>query len=174
MKKLILSALMLLSCEVIFAEGTEDMYLYWMIGDNATYDGKSAGAAGLSGYNARVSFDDGATYLYLYEDVGAATLGKSTTFDNVKGLDTIAAFSSSEAVSKSFFVELYNEAAGSTTYRSDAVAYSALSSYISSMEGMAQPADTYVFTTFQSVPEPTSGLLLLLGVAGLALKRKRV
>ena len=28
-------------------------------------------------------------------------------------------------------------------------------------------------TTWQSVPEPTSGLLLLLGVAGLALKRKR-
>lgn len=170
MKKLILSALMLLSCEVIFAEGT-DMYLYWMIGDNATYDGESAD---LSGYNARVSFNDGATYLALYEDVGAETLGTSTTFDNVKGLDTIAAFSSSDAVGKSFFVELYNEAAGSTTYRSDAVAYSALSSYISSMVGMAQPADTYVFTTFRAVPEPTSGLLLLLGIAGLALKRKRV
>lgn len=28
-------------------------------------------------------------------------------------------------------------------------------------------------TTFAAVPEPTSGLLLLLGVAGLALKRKR-
>lgn len=28
--------------------------------------------------------------------------------------------------------------------------------------------------TFQSVPEPTSGLLMLLGLAGLALKRKRV
>jgi hypothetical protein len=26
---------------------------------------------------------------------------------------------------------------------------------------------------FQSVPEPTSGLLMLLGIAGLALKRKR-
>ena len=29
------------------------------------------------------------------------------------------------------------------------------------------------WTTYSSVPEPTSGLLLLLGVAGLALKRKR-
>ena len=32
---------------------------------------------------------------------------------------------------------------------------------------------TYGTGTWESVPEPTSGLLLLLGVAGLALKRKR-
>ena len=33
--------------------------------------------------------------------------------------------------------------------------------------------DEYIATSMQVVPEPTSGLLLLLGVAGLALKRKR-
>ena len=33
--------------------------------------------------------------------------------------------------------------------------------------------DTSTFTSYSSVPEPTSGLLLLLGVAGLALRRRR-
>ena len=43
----------------------------------------------------------------------------------------------------------------------------------------SDPATTAVFTStqmtgkWQDIPEPTSGLLLLLGVAGLALKRKR-
>jgi len=34
-------------------------------------------------------------------------------------------------------------------------------------------ANTFRNSTWQSVPEPTSGLLMLLGVAGLALRRKR-
>ena len=40
-----------------------------------------------------------------------------------------------------------------------------------SAEGLA--LDTADFTSYGSVPEPTSGLLLLLGVAGLALRRRR-
>ena len=42
--------------------------------------------------------------------------------------------------------------------------------------GSFMPSDTYAgasITTAVAVPEPTSGLLLLLGMAGLALKRKR-
>ena len=35
-----------------------------------------------------------------------------------------------------------------------------------------KPASNFTYAT-ASVPEPTSGLLLLLGMAGLALKRKR-
>lgn len=41
--------------------------------------------------------------------------------------------------------------------------------------GLAQPSmsPTRVFTTYTIIPEPTSGILMLLGLAGLALKRKR-
>ena len=39
--------------------------------------------------------------------------------------------------------------------------------------GFANMASATAASNWQSVPEPTSGLLLLLGMAGLALKRKR-
>lgn len=46
------------------------------------------------------------------------------------------------------------------------------SSYITS-NGMGHATATNV-SSFTAVPEPTSGLLLLLGVAGLALRRKKM
>ena len=39
--------------------------------------------------------------------------------------------------------------------------------------GFANMTSATAASNWQSVPEPTSGLLLLLGMAGLALKRKR-
>ena len=57
---------------------------------------------------------------------------------------------------------------GSYTFEAD-VTYS--ESGMASLIGGATSGTTA--TAWQSVPEPTSGLLLLLGMAGLALKRKR-
>ena len=164
MKKLIVSALMALSCGVLFAE---DMYLCWMIDTGATFDVTPVGD--LSKYTAKIT-SDGQSYFNLYyeEDGALNDLGVSPYVSDVQGLDTLAGITGSES---SFFVELYNEA-GTLAYTSETL--NNIGAYISSMKGMDRPADTYGFSTFKAsaVPEPTSGLLLLLGVAGLALRRK--
>ena len=161
MKKLIVSALMALSCGVLFAE---DMYLCWMIDTGATLDGVQSD---LSGYTVKIT-SGGEPYLNLYEQDGSLnTLGYTPGGGEVQGLDTLARITGYE--SSSFFVELYNEA-GAKMYTSEIL--SNIGAYTSTMEGMSRPAGTYGFTTFTAVPEPTSGLLLLLGVAGLALRRK--
>ena len=175
MKKLVIFALMALSCGVLFAE--TDMYLYWMIGADATFTDKSGQTVGkevLETMTAKIgyTYNGQDTYLDLYDSYlnqfAASTEG--TAFGNVFDFETFAGtFAQND--SYSFFVELAN---GSMTLRSsDSASYSALMPYISSMKGQATPAAAYGFRTFtQAVPEPTSGLLLLLGVAGLALRRK--
>lgn len=164
MKKFIVSALMALSCGVLFAD--TDMYLYWMI------DEGEMSAVDLSGYTAKVSTGSG--YLDLGYAVGQ-TSSKALSAPEVIGWDTLAHITSDPS-SMSFLVELWNGSGDDSKliYRSEEKSYDDLLPYISSMLGKATPADTYAFKNFYAVPEPTSGLLLLLGIAGLALKRKRM
>ena len=167
MKKFILSAMMALSCGVLFATdyiGTTDMYLYWMIDE-------TAGGLDANDYTVKLaaSSDNGQTaagYLYLYGNPGESAAEYRVS--DVKGLEAYAGIG--ELAGYSFFVELWNDS--SAVLKSEVKSYSDLSGYISSMKGMSTPANAYGFSSFTAVPEPTSGLLLLLGVAGLALRRK--
>ena len=174
MKKLILSALMALSCGALFAADT-DMYLFWMIADEATASGGGALPDDLTGYNARIS--DGSNYLTLYsalpDDGGTEYANKMVAAGDALGygFERWASIDGYDN-SSTFIVELLQD--GNVVYQSDSVSYAALAGYISSSKGMAQPADAYGFSSFTAVPEPTSGLLLLLGVAGLALRRKKM
>lgn len=72
-----------------------------------------------------------------------------------------------------FYVELLNSA--ERIAKSDTVSYNVLLSSCAISSAMRSMPTPYQFSNFSSlaVPEPTSGLLMLIGLAGLALKRKR-
>ncbi len=73
----------------------------------------------------------------------------------------------------SFYVELYSSA-GESVYKTKAVTYDSLlsSGYISTT-GVLAPSVLASAFNGASVPEPTSGVLLLVGGAMLALRRRR-
>ena len=85
-------------------------------------------------------------------------------------------YSSRDAAHKRL-IELLNEG-GTAFAQSDQVGYSTLlnGGYIAKQgAGMSSPttATYFSFSGYSAVPEPTGGLLTLLGIAGLALRRKR-
>ena len=75
----------------------------------------------------------------------------------------------------SFYIELFN-AAGKSVAKSDAVAYSALADVISSgfnADFTGINGGAFGGSASYSVPEPTSGLLMLIGMGALALRRRK-
>lgn len=92
------------------------------------------------------------------------------------------AFTDLTGSEKAFYIELYNSAgnrvATSATSVDDVRGYGAVSAAVLAGSvwngGMSTPSP-YTFSQFSAnvVPEPTSGLMILLGLAALGLKRKR-
>lgn len=164
MKKLVALVVVALSCGAWAA----DSYLYWMVETSVTCDNES-----FNGYNsAKIGYlnDSGSmTYLNLYgegESGDFIGIGQSAT----PGYESFAKIPGSGST---FFIELFNDSR--LVAQSEALSYSALESYItSSMLQTPREPWTSAGTKFTSnVPEPSSALLMLLGCAGLALKRKK-
>ena len=184
MKKLI-TTMLLLGAVSAFAEGT-DMYLYWMIDSSDSVIGSEGQHATIkvAAYTDGTPWEYGsqADYLNLYWDTGSGISGSgstSLTADDVTDMSSVFAQLGNFGSGYSYFVELYNDSNDPKSIyarSTDAMSYSALLNYIGEMKtsGMVTPSSSYGVTGFTAaaVPEPTSGLLLLLGVAGLALRRK--
>lgn len=105
----------------------------------------------------------------------STSLAVSMSKGKVAAHDATAAGITDTSKSYDFYFVVFNnaDAAAATEY----AIQSALNKSYSSMDGKFSVASTFSSSTpwasTSAVPEPTSGLLMLLGVAGLALRRRR-
>ena len=140
----------------------EDAYLYWQVPT-----GSEAETAGNYSYATLYANVDGQGEVSLFGEDGA-------TF--VRDVMDVAKYDLSQLGSTSvasFFVEYFNDQHEQVGY-SDPATLLQLVQYLGN-ESMNPPVPQAGAWQpgFRAVPEPTSGLLMLIGLAGLALRRKR-
>ena len=141
--------------------------LYWMV-DAPTYEDASVAFR-----YAKIKAVDGGNESYLYMFNQGGNTGVQRAYDlDADGYSTGGVFSGlfdGETVDY-FLVELYDASNERVAWQR--VSYSAALNNGSIATTMA-PGGANVYSISQVVPEPTSGLLLLFGFAGLALRRKK-
>ena len=159
----------------VFAAQADDSYLYWMV------DAASAGAFDYSAVKVKaVSSDPGSeSYLALYygnsNPVGvgdaAFSVGRSDVVNAADyGIGFYAGLSQLFGTSYSYVVELWNDG---VVAQSQTITYSeAAVKHIASLGGAG--ITPWMAGGFSAAPEPNSAVLLLLGCAALALRRKKV
>ena len=172
MKKIVPAGLaFVVSCLLSLTLHADFQYLYWMvdISDQAASNPEYAFSY------ATVSADGNVLTLYNNDQTSAGTMF-GVDGDNTPGYtaglvsaggDPIYAGDVSSYLGSTFLFELFNDDGLKVAWKS--VSASALSDFIGGT--MSTISSPYVVSNV--IPEPTSGLLLLLGMAGLALKRKR-
>ena len=169
MKKLLMSLALLGTFAAMSAKGaTTDSYMYWMVD--------------VTGDSSVGSFNSAELYAYYSPDNRIYLGGSTPMASDSRKTETVPAIyeatgipyniGSLETAGLSFMVELYNDSTfvsqSSLMSYADALASGGIYQHLSPSGG----ATPVTFTSF-AVPEPTSGLLMLFGLCGLALKRKR-
>lgn len=130
-------------------------YLYWMVENPVDIAGSETTWA-----SAAVYQDDTKLTPVAWEDMDLLGYATSSLIGNYS--------------TSSFYIELYNSQ-NDVIAKSQAIPYSALASNIFADGGLTPPASSTFMansSTF-NVPEPTSGLLFVIGGMLLGLKRKR-
>lgn len=152
------------------AEAAADSYLYFLV-DDAKYKIDEA----VNFDYATVKMEGGESYLSLYSVDGTA-LGTEVASDGANstamadlGYGYYAGFTG-DASAATFLVELWANGNDGTPLAYQAFAGAGLSQHIFSATTAGGSSPLTVTTV---VPEPTSGLLLLLGASLLALRRKQ-
>lgn len=165
------------------AAETGDSFLYWMVEDALNVGGKDI----TDSYEARVVAIEGTlttsdwvyqgadknyNYLNLYGQPHGTDLGTSVELGTGNNLAYFAGLPQNGA-DWTYFIELYNDSG--IFAHSDAIPYSQ-DAVVTLMEGTGVPAgmllDISQFVP-ASVPEPNSALLMLIGCAALALRRRK-
>lgn len=173
MKKLILTLALVAGATVAQAA---DTYMYWML--DQTPNSSTRSGATYSEYYARVKMvDDKGNSSYLtFADGGVATeytdLYAEASSDPYQMYLTGTVYQN-----KSFIIELWNDDA--LTAKTEAsfrktIAWADVQTYITTgSTGHINPAMVSL-SSFSAVPEPTSGMMMLLGAMLLGLKRKKL
>ena len=146
----------------------------WQSGAVYKTDGTTKVGKGNSDYAVTIAFFTDAAGNNAVEGLsGDLTVGTSGTGSKYSG--TVDGF----AAGTTYYTQLIVTTAGYEA-KSEIVSFTTQGTGDSSLDFTAGTGfdSAYTFSTanagaWQSVPEPTSGLLMLLGIAGLALKRKR-
>ena len=172
MKKCFLMMAVLGACAAL----ADDSYLYWMVD---TDDGTAAkfdyDTVQVRAFETAAGVDSG-NYLTLYYGNGNEAGMSVAAGVATAGLPFYASLASAMGPSFSYVVELFNDGAkvgqSESLLFTEAMAknYVATVTSTGSFPGMA----TWSAGGFSAAPEPNSAVLLLLGCAALALRRKKV
>ena len=169
--------LLVLSVFLAASAVADDSWLYWMVGDTGSY------TLGTDYDTVRVRDTTGTLgtdgYLSLYYDSSTeipSAYGGPMAVNNVNedialmdyGVGLYAQLAADPS-SSSFVIELWNDS--SFVAQSTAISYETARAYIQSGNSMSF-ANPWVGTGY-AIPEPNSGLLMLIGCAMLGLRRRR-
>lgn len=150
-----------------YAEDTAYQCLYWQVQADKV-------AENVPGYNVAYFYaldGDDVKHAIGVTDWAETQTSASRANSEIVGTADLSGYASGY----SFLMELayWDGSAGTTVGKSGTFAFSDLSAYMTSVPGGSGIPTQGVFAPTFTVPEPTSGLLMLLGLAGLALRRKR-
>ena len=174
--------------------------LYWQV-NNAEADDNARGNYSYAVLKASTSADTSGAQYYVKDNMTASGVAMGTnidrsTFENggyvggvmdaskilsADGKNTAYGASGASLSGLYFFLELYDSSGNWVGQTNPAQAYDSLvsngivnSDFIPSFSGVNTALGSGTGGSYTSVPEPTSGLLMLVGLGALALRRRRL